>query len=323
MKRSVILGFVLTGVFGCGAARADVQVIAVYPGYGTAAGAVVEGRVFEQEKSAAPAQTDGRLQNLKRNVRLFKNDEREQQAVDIRIGPRQWQVKTDDEGYFRVTLDAGSAHAPGWHAVDARSGKAREVGALLIVPPENRRGLISDLDDTILVTEVTSRRRMLGNTFLKNPGQREAVPGMAALYRAAMAINPQPDAAPLFYLSASPRQLHGAISEFLSRNTFPRGVLITKRVTNDRTSEPLLDQFAYKTQKIEEIFARVPGVRFVLVGDDGERDPEIYDWVRRRYPDRVEAIWIRHVHPDGARARLPEQRDIVDVLRTLHALETR
>jgi phosphatidate phosphatase APP1 len=56
-------------------------------------------------------------------------------------------------------------------------------------------------------------------------------------------------------------------------------------------------------------------VRFVLVGDDGERDPEIYDWVRRRHPQRVEAIWIRRVHPDPRRARFAGQRDLGDVMR--------
>jgi phosphatidate phosphatase APP1 len=100
-------------------------------------------------------------------------------------------------------------------------------------------------------------------------------------------------------------------------------VLITKRVTDDRSSEPLIDQFAYKTQKIEDILARLPLVRFVLVGDDGERDPEVYDWVRARHPDRIEAIWIRRVHPDAKRPRIAGQRDLTDVLREAAAMAAR
>jgi phosphatidate phosphatase APP1 len=118
---------------------------------------------------------------------------------------------------------------------------------------------------------------MLRNTFLKNPAQRATVPGMARLYARVIAANPRPEAAPLFYLSASPRQLHASIARFLALNQFPAGVLITKRVTRGRTSEPLVDQFAYKARKIEDIFAGLPNLRFVLLGDDGERDPEIYD----------------------------------------------
>jgi phosphatidate phosphatase APP1 len=184
------------------------------------------------------------------------------------------------------------------------------------VPPVNVHGLISDVDDTIVVTEVTSVRRMLSNTLLRNPLQREAFPGMAALYRRLADRNVDPAAAPVFYLSASPRQLHFAIETFLGHNAFPQGVLITKRVTNDETSEPLRDQAAYKKAKIEDILARLPHVRFTLIGDDGERDPEIYRDVRNAHPDRIDAIWIRRVSPEPDRQVYPGQGNLEELLRT-------
>lgn len=185
---------------------------------------------------------------------------------------------------------------------------------LLVVPEANVHGLISDLDDTIIITDVTSTRRMLANTLLRNPMQREAIPGTDALYRELAARNADAAAAPTFYLSASPRQLHFSIETFLAYNGFPRGVLITKRVTNDETSEPLRDQMAYKKVKIEEILARVPHARFTLIGDDGERDPEIYEEIRRLHPARIEAVWIRRVHPDPARPRPADQGDLAVLL---------
>jgi phosphatidate phosphatase APP1 len=123
-----------------------------------------------------------------------------------------------------------------------------------------------------------------------------------------------PAAAPLFYLSASPRQISASIQSFLDHQAFPRGVLITKRVTNDSSGEPIADQVAYKTARIEDILARLPNVRFVLIGDDGERDPEIYQQIRARHPQRVEAVWIRRVHPDPARAVFPDQGNLADLL---------
>lgn len=298
-----------------GAAQAGRDGITLYPAFGDGRGAAVEGRVVERRKGSVPAAGDGSLLNLARNARLFKNDERKGRPVTLRFGQQEWHAATDQEGYFRVDLPAAMLPEPGWHKVSAHSAAGDGSGELLLLPPDNRRGLISDLDDTIVITEVTSKRRMLGNTFLRNPAQRVAVGGMAPLYAQVMAANPRPDAAPLIYLSASPRQLHDSISQFLVLNAFPKGVLITKRVTDDRSSEPLIDQFAYKTQKIEDILARWPEVRFVLVGDDGERDPEIYDWVRSRHPQRVEAVWIRRVHPDPQRARLAGQRDLGDAMR--------
>lgn len=310
-RRLVFAGMLLA----TGAANAGRDAVTIYPAFGDARGAVVEGRVVEARSGSEAGAADGRLHNLARSARMFKNEERERRPVTLRVGEREWQVTTDEEGYFRVDVPADALPVSGWQTVTATSTKAVNAGELLVVPPENVRGLISDLDDTILVTEVTDKPRMLRNTFLKNPAQRAAVPGTARLYAQVMAANPRPDAAPLIYLSASPRQLHASIAKFLALNGFPKGVLITKRVTNDKTSEPLADQFAYKTKRIEDIFARLPKVRFVLVGDDGERDPEIYDWVRKQHPDRVEAVWIRRVRPDPPRARLEGQRDLAEVMK--------
>jgi phosphatidate phosphatase APP1 len=71
---------------------------------------------------------------------------------------------------------------------------------------------------------------------------------------------------------------------------------------------------AYKTAKIDELMTRLPWVRWVLVGDDGEKDPEIYQTVRERYPKRVRAVWIRRVHPDPNRARYAGQGDLATAL---------
>ncbi len=293
-------------------AFAEASQLMLYPAYSDGASWRIEGRLVERRESPAVSARDGWFDNLRRSGRQFFNDERQQQLVRLRLADYHGETHTDREGYFRLAADL--ALPPGWHRVDAESGKGRASGELLVVPKGNFLGLISDLDDTIMISEVPKKRRLLANTFLKNPGQRLAVPGMAALYARVMAQNVQPTAAPLIYLSASPRQLHEAIAEFLERQAFPPGVLITKRITNDSSSEPRLDQFSYKTAKIEEILARLPWVRFVLVGDDGERDPEIYDWVRQHYPERVADIWIRRVSSDPQRHRPPHQKDLAEVL---------
>ena len=126
--------------------------------------------------------------------------------------------------------------------------------------------------------------------MLVNYAQRQAVAGTAAFYAQLAQRNPRPEAAPIFYLSASPRQRQVGIQVFLDKNKFPRGVLITRKVTGDKTSDPLTDQVRYKVGRIEQLLAALPQVRFVLVGDDGEHDPETYDEIRRLHPQRIEAI---------------------------------
>ena len=295
----------------------DAVALAVYPAFaapGAARAHFIEGRVIELSRSSEPAATDGKRTNLRRNLALLVNSELEAHPVRVRVAGVEYNTLSDAEGYFRIQVEDTGALTAGWNRITATSEGATTDGALLLTPAANVHGLISDLDDTILITEVHSKRRMLANTLFGNPLQRRAVSGTAQLYHRLAGRNTDPGAAPIFYLSASPRQLHAAIQSFLDHNQFPRGVLITKRITNDATSEPLTDQAAYKAARIDDIFVRTPHVRYTLIGDDGERDPEIYHDARLRWPDRVEAIWIRRVNPDSKRPRLPDQRDLADLL---------
>jgi len=301
----LVLAWALSACIAAKGSYAQDLVVA-YPSYSTGDSAVIEGRVTKASGAAAPTTADSKVDNLVRNVDLLSNNERANRPVTVRLGKREWPTTTDAEGYFRVAAsDIGSA--AGWRVVTAQAGDAVGETGLLVVPAANVHGVISDVDDTIQITEVNSKRRMLANTLLQNPLQRQVVPGVAAFYRELVAANAQLEAAPIFYLSASPRQIHGSIAAFLDLHGFPRGVLITKRVTNDATSEPLSDQFAYKTAKLVEILTRLPHVRFTFVGDDGEQDPEIFQALRARFPDRVAAIWIRRVNPDPKRPQLPQQ----------------
>ena len=301
---------------GCaGGAQADTREVVVYPGFG-ASRFVVEGRVIEARADRPEAQDDSWFTNLRRTLRRLINDEQGKVTLRVRLGTGEWPVHTDAEGYFRVEAQIPPGVTAGWQVVEVvtESGDARAGGAVLLVPADNRLGIITDLDDTILVSDVTDKSRLVRKTLLENYAQRQAVAGTAEYYARLAQRNPQPAAAPLFYLSASPRQLHAGIQTFLDRNGFPRGVLITKKITNDKTSEPLIDQVRYKVMRIEQLLTALPQVRFVLVGDDGERDPEIYDEIRQRYPERIEAVWIRKVSQDSARPVYAGQGDLATAL---------
>ena len=300
---------------GC-AAPEEREAVLLHAAFGDAREAVLEGRVVESEVAGETSAQDDSRTNFRRNAALFTADECEECPVTLALaGAPPIATTTDDEGFFRAELAPdGESLSEGWQPLVATSGDAEGAGEVLVVPSGNRLGIVSDIDDTVLVTEVGDSFRMLGNTFLKNPLQREAVPGMAALYARTLALNPRPDASPLFYLSSSPRELHGYLASFLARNDFPRGVLITRRLTLDAVGYRQLDAFDYKTARLVDILERLPDVTFVLVGDDGERDPEIYESIRRRYPERIGAIWIRRATPDDA-APLPEgQIELADVL---------
>jgi phosphatidate phosphatase APP1 len=297
------------------ATATEADTIVLYGAYGSGGSGVVEGRIIEGRDSPAPSASDGWGRNLLRNLGLLINSERPRRPLQVHVGEQTFDGITDAEGYFRIDVTNLAGLAQGWHPVRASSGSATGEGGLLLVPERNLHGVISDLDDTILVSSVNRKGRMLASAFLKNPLQREPVPGTARLYQSLAQRNADPATAPIFYISGSPRQFYSSIQLFLEHNVYPRGVLITKRITDDETSESLRDQVIYKADKIADILARVPGVRYTLIGDDSERDPEIYAEVRRLYPDRIDAIWIRRVNPDPDRLRLPDQGDLEVLLR--------
>lgn len=302
-------------LWSAAALPADKLSVVVYPAFGYHGSVVLEGRVIEARDAAKPRKSDGWWRNLWRTLGRLVNDEQEDVSVTAAMDDRHWSAVSDDEGYFRVEATVPPDTATGWRTVSVRAGKAVGRGDVLFVPEDNTLGIISDVDDTILVSEVTDKSELLENTFLKNPLQRKAVPGVAGFYRQLAAKNPHAASAPIFYLSASPRQLSRNIQEFLDHAGFPRGVLITKKVTDDASGEPLFDQRAYKVAHIEELLRRLPRVKFVLVGDDGEQDPETYHDIQTRYPDRVAAVYIRRVSPDPHRRRFDGQRDLANAVR--------
>ena len=154
--------------------------------------------------------------------------------------------------------------------------------------------VISDIDDTVKVSEVSDRAALFDRTFFRD---FEAVPGMAELYRRWAA-----QGAALHFVSSSPWQLYEPLDEFLEASGFPARSITLKPVrVKDRTVLDLFKEGSEtKTAQIEPILRRFPRRRFVLVGDSGEQDPEVFGELMRKYRDQIARSYIRNV--DGSRA---------------------
>ena len=162
-----------------------------------------------------------------------------------------------------------------------------------LVVPEQGVSVISDIDDTIKRTQVRERREMLLNTFAR---RFEAAPRMAGWYRALAKV----PGTRFHYLSASPIQLYPALSDFIRNAGFPQGSMHLRESTTWRTLIPGDDDSrAHKLGVIGRLLAEFPQRRFVLVGDSGEADPEIYAQTFRSHPRRIDSIVIRDVTGEG------------------------
>ena len=224
------------------------------------------------------------------------------QVLNVGSEPQMIPLKASDAGgHVLDQIRLPETWPAGWQTLEAHlceAGAAPIALPIQLIEPQGRL-VVSDLDDTIKVTQVGKRAALVAQTFLK---PFAAVPGMAEVYRRWEKEDPS---TVYCYLSASPWPLYPALETFLREAGFPRGVLRLKRLRlKDRSFFSLFESpVSYKTPLLEELFQRFPGRMFILVGDSGEKDPEIYAAIARKYPQQIQHIYIRHT----AAAPFPER----------------
>lgn len=230
---------------------------------------------------------------------LFHTESEDDKVIDLVVegrAERSALPRTADSGRsnVRLVMDAAAitpaedAPVLNFHALTRRADLRRFRGYALVVPAEGL-SVVSDIDDTIKHTQVRDRREMLLNTFTR---RFEPVEGMAAQYRALAA---QPGTR-FHYVSASPIQLYSPLADFLREAALPVGSVHLRESTTWRTLVPGEgDSRDHKLAVIGRLMADFPLRRFLLVGDSGEADPEIYAEVARTHPNRVQGIVIRDV----------------------------
>ena len=103
--------------------------------------------------------------------------------------------------------------------------QAASIGEVLVAPPARRRSAsISDLDDTVIQSRVTSFLQAVRTVMLGNARTRLPFPGVAAFYRALERGGDGGDEQnPIFYVSSSPWNIHDLIAEFLDVQGIPTG----------------------------------------------------------------------------------------------------
>lgn len=242
------------------------------------------------------------------------------QPVRVSVAGRVYDAgQTDRTGHFHAVLDLDEAQvreatsnlgADGrWItyeglAVDGDDHDASPTpGGRVHLVDGTGLSVISDIDDTVKETNVANRRELLANTFIRD---FRAVPGMADVYRAWQARGTT-----FHYVSASPWQLAECLEGFLGDVGLPAGSLHLKlfRLKDSTPLGRLPSRKRSKRRTIERIMEEFPDRRFLLVGDSGERDPEVYAAVAKRRGDQVAGIVIRQVDGKASREKIRSRLD--------------
>lgn len=279
--------------------------IVPYTGYGTAEKFLLSGRALEDKGAIRSDSENSRWENLQNMYRRFATDEIPGARVRARFQNVEKEIVTDKEGYFNLELNLSEAinsdalfQEVELELIEPRGAggqTARAVGQILVPPATAKFGVISDLDDTVLVTNVTNRLKMFLTVALLNEYTRMPFKGVAAFYKALQAGAGGAEMNPIFYVSSSPWNLYPPLTEFLNIHNIPRGSLFLKDFGN-HTIFSAGDHLSHKLNSIEQILHTYPNLPFILIGDSGEQDPEIYREVVRKYPQRIRAIYIRSVN---------------------------
>jgi phosphatidate phosphatase APP1 len=290
--------------------RKDPLQIIGFQTYGTRDHLYARGRALEDE--TIDLAQKGTFQLLLNSWRRFETDEIRQAPLRLHLSDnRSFEMQTDSHGYFLLDETVGNlgplANQEGWLpyeiSFDFRKktrhtilGNNRFPGSLLIPDGNTSFGVITDIDDTILHTGVTSymKWQVIANTLFKRADRRIPLQGSARLYHMLHRGRSGREANPVFYVSHSPWNLYRYLEFFLHNHGFPKGPILLRSMASvlGRTVE---GHIPHKEHEILNILRTYPDKPFVLIGDSGERDADIYLQVARTHPGRILAIYLRSV----------------------------
>jgi phosphatidate phosphatase APP1 len=236
--------------------------------------------------------TPGPEAELVRGWRRFVTLPLPEVAVQVTVGDLRTTVRSGDGGYFDTRLELDLA--PGWHDATLTPAHGQPSTAVVrVVGPAERDGVVSDIDDTVLVTALPRPLRAFWNTFVRHESARRPVPGMAGLFQHLRADRPEPFTA---YVSTGPWNVAPSLERFLARHDFPPGPLL---MTDWGPSDGRWFRSGrqHKHDSLRRLLADLPQLTWTLVGDDGQHDPALYDDLVAEHPDRVAMVLIRQLTP--------------------------
>ena len=283
-----------------------------YRGYASGRRVLVQGRVQEHRHIPVATATDSVWRNLLSTFKRVDADPLPHATVRVTIAGTQHDVQADDEGFIRAWLELAEplpASEP-WHPVEfqlldgTRTNRAepRATGEVRVPTDAAAFGVISDLDDTVIQSRITSFLQAARTVMLGNARTRLPFPGVAAFYRALERGADDERLNPIFYVSSSPWNIHDLVAEFLDIQGIPRGPITLRDwdiVLSALTSSHL---GTFKEPVINEILELYPELPFILIGDNSQQDPEIYRGLLDKHPGRILGIYIRNVDANPERS---------------------
>lgn len=284
----------------------DPIIIYPYRSYGYNGKIFLKGRILEKEKVVhGESSGDSAWTKLWRLFKRYESDEIPHAKLRIIFKDKSIDTITDDEGYFHEVIDYNTKELDQWEKVKyillanpAEPGKKVTAESEIMIPREDSDfGIISDVDDTIIESHALSPLKQIKTLAMNTAENRIAFPGVAALYKALTHHQGNYYKNPLWFISGSSWNLYDLLDDFCHIKNIPKAPFQLRKLGITKDWWIKAATIEYKMREIRPVMDLMEPLPFILIGDSGQKDPEIYKKVVKEYPGRVKAIYIRDITP--------------------------
>jgi phosphatidate phosphatase APP1 len=280
-------------------------IILPYRGFGNRYEIYLRGRVLEDNGLAKPAERNSIWHNIVAMYKRYVSNEIPNVRVRATFNGQEQVVTTNEIGFFEVRFrfptplpvnkDWVEVQLELIDKVVPNQKQVRAGGPVMLSQSHHQFGIISDVDDTILVSNATNFYKKIKLMLFKNARSRLPFEGVASFYSALQKGPEGSSFNPVFYVSSSSWNLYDLLVDFCNYQGIPRGPFMLRGSRLDQFTFFASIHKEHKMAKIRQILTAFNDLRFILIGDSGQKDAEIYSQVVREFPGRILAVYIRDV----------------------------
>ena len=295
-------------------------ILKLYRGYANEEELIVMGHVFEPTNKEAYDFQKKNFKNARSIISLFRMKTMENEDVYLEINNTIIHTKTLEDGYFKFCIPLKENSKFGWLNYSVYINFEQEVirtSSTYVRPTIGKYGFISDIDDTFLISHTRNPLKKLYILLFKNLNSRkvfdDVVPHYQALQFAGRNNNHCENA--FFYVSSSEWNLYDLITQFTAIHKLPKAVLLLKDIKTSLTQLFVTGRgdHNHKFEKVKHILEFYPNYTYVLLGDDTQQDPHLYENICKIFPLHIKAVYIRQV----GKLKKIKTKEILDNIETL------
>lgn len=274
--------------------------IKLYRGYVNDQELIVFGHVFS---SWAPDkyEVDRRgYRHAKSVIKMFTISPIKNAEITLRFKDLEVRTRTLDDGYFRFTIPYNQFLESGWHKYSVAckvNGKGIVEEGEFLKPFKSKLGIISDIDDTFLISHTHNIFKKLYVILTRNINNREIFDDVVPHYQALSRAGQEGEGTfnSFFYVSSSEWNLYQFILQFARMHELPKAVIKLKKIKTGLADFLFTGRGGHdhKFIKIKDIISFYPQLQYVLMGDDSQHDPQLYERVCKVFPMNIKAVYIR------------------------------